>query len=170
MLKNDRLLLRPLQADDAPTLAALANNKRVWDNLRDAMPHPYTEQDARDFIGLVTDQSPALIFAITENGAFRGVIGLRAKADVYRQTAEIGYWLGEPYWGRGIASMAIGLVSDYGLGPLGFVRLEAGVFSHNPASMRVLEKNGYALEGIHHKAVTKNGRLLDEHLFARLAG
>ncbi len=115
------------------------------------------------FIHLKKDGDPRLTFAIEYHG---GIVGLICKEDVYRRSAEIGYWLGEPYWNRGFASIAIKLLTDYGLHGLDLNRIQAGVFEYNKASMRVLEKCGYKKEGIFRKSVIKNDRIFDEHQFA----
>lgn len=161
------LLLRPLRPEDAPALAALANNKKIWDRVRDYFPYPYTESDAREFIASARESDPPLSLAMEVAGEFCGVIGLMPQTDVNRKTAEIGYWLGEPYWGLGLATEAVRQMCAYGFG-LGFARLQAAVFDFNKASMRVLEKNGFRREGIFRRAVFKNGQFFDEHWYARL--
>ena len=168
MLTLQEVILRPLQDADAPRLAQLLNNKKIVDNLRDIIPYPYSIADARDFINAHIEQQPVLTFAVTYQFAFCGVIALVPQHDVYRKTAEIGYWLGEPFWGKGIATKSVALVSDYGF-ELGYARLATGVFEYNTASMKVLEKNGYYKEGVYKKAIFKNGRLWEEHRFAKIA-
>jgi ribosomal-protein-alanine N-acetyltransferase len=166
MLPPNHVALRRLQAADEAALARLANNKRIWDNLRDYVPFPYSRRDAADFIDLTAQEPVPMTFAIDCGGRLSGVVGLVGLRDVYRHTAEIGYWVGEPFWNRGVASAAVGLATRHGTEQLGFRRLHAGVFEHNAASMRVLRKNGYVPEGIFQKAVLKNDRLWDEHRFA----
>ena len=168
MLQDKNIVLRRLEESDAPVLAALANNKKVWDNVRDILPHPYTLDDAHFFIGLVKPENPQLSFAIEYNGAFCGMIGLAPQKDVYRKTAEIGYWLGEPFWGKGIATRAVKLVTDYGFNEMGFIRIHTGIFEYNIGSMRVLEKNGYLKDGIFKKSIFKNEKLWDEHRYFKL--
>jgi len=162
------LTLRRLQDEDKTALATLANNKMIWDHIRDVMPYPYTHSDAEFFISLTKKEVPAVTFAITVENDFCGVIGLIPKNDVYRLSAEMGYWIGEPYWGQGLATEAVNLMVNYAFDQLNLERVEAGVFEFNPASMRVLEKNGFVREGISRRAVYKNGRFCDEHKFARL--
>jgi len=162
-----RLILRPLYREDAPALSALANNKKIWDRVRDYFPFPYTETDAREFIATTQESDPPLSLALEHGGEFCGVIGLMPQSDVNRKSAEIGYWIGEPFWNKGLATEAVRQMCDYGFG-LGFARLQAAVFEYNGASMRVLEKNGFVREGIFRQAVYKNGRLWDEHWFGKL--
>jgi len=124
-------------------MASLLNNKKICDNLRDLIPFPYTEKDAVFFINAMKDGDPVTVFAMEYNDAFCGVISLVPQKDVYSKGAEIGYWLGEPFWNRGIVTTAVRLMTEYGFQQLGFSRLFAGVFEYNPSSMKVLEKNGY---------------------------
>ena len=161
------LRLRALRPEDAPALAALANNKKIWDRVRDYFPYPYTEGDARQFIASALESDPPLSLAIELEREFCGVIGLMPQTDVNRKTAEIGYWLGEPFWHRGLATEAVRQMCDYAFG-LGFARLQAAVFDFNTASMRVLEKNGFVREGIFRRSVFKNGQFWDEHWFGKL--
>jgi [ribosomal protein S5]-alanine N-acetyltransferase len=167
MLSEGNILLRRLSVDDAPLLAALANNRKIWINLRDVLPSPYTINDANSFISISTKDEPQTIFAIEYDGSFCGVVGIVPLSDVYRKTAEIGYWIGEPFWNKGIASVAVKLVTDYAFIELGFVRLHAGIFEYNKASMKVLLKNGYEQDGLFKKSIFKDGNLYDEYRFAK---
>jgi [ribosomal protein S5]-alanine N-acetyltransferase len=153
--------LRPWRVGDEASLVAHANNRRVSRNLRDRFPFPYASADADEWIARVSAETPAQNFAMVVDGAAVGGIGLQLGTDVFRRSAEIGYWLGESYWGRGIATEALRAVSDYAFATFDICRLEAGVFEWNPASMRVLEKAGYALEGRRRRSVTKDGRTID---------
>ena len=168
MLTQGSITLRSLKEDDKKPMAELLNNKNVCDNLRDLIPFPYTEKDAETFINLMKDQNPVMVFGIEYNGQICGVISLIAQHDVYCKSAEIGYWLGEPYWNKGMLTIAIKLITDYGLNQLDFVRIFAGVFEYNLPSMKVLEKNGYKKEGVFEKSVFKNGRIWDEHRYAKV--
>ena len=143
--------LRELEITDKKKLAELCNNKKIWDNLRDYMPFPYTEDNANDFIKYCQGENPQYTFAIEYNGEFVGTIGLVRQTDIYKLTAEIGYWIGEPYWGMGIATKAVQLITEYGFNELGLVRIYTGVFAFNKASQRVLEKVGFKLECIFEK-------------------
>ena len=167
MLKQYNTILRPLNESDTDALAQLANNKKIWDNLRDVLPFPYTVQHAIDFIGITKQENPPMTFAIEFEGNFCGVIGLIAQTDIYKKTAEIGYWVGEPFWNKGIASNAVKLITDYGLNQLDFIRIHTGIFEYNIGSMRVLLKNGYEKDGIFKNALFKNGQIWDEHRFSK---
>jgi ribosomal-protein-alanine N-acetyltransferase len=160
--------LREWQQDDIPAIVENANNKKIHDMLRDTFPFPYTENDAKKWITLHLYKSPATSFAITINGKVAGAIGVHQKEDVYRKSMELGYWLGEPYWGKGLAVQAVKEISAYAFTTFDVNRLFACVFAGNIASMRVLQKAGFILEGIHRSAVIKNDRILDEHVYALL--
>jgi len=162
------ITLRKLTLSDRKNLALLANNKKVWDNLRDYIPFPYTEKNAEDFIALVKDESPTLTFAIAYKEQFCGVISLIRQADVYRLTAEIGYWIGEPFWNKGIATEAVQFITAYGFTELELVRIHTGIFEYNKTSMRVLEKCGYTKDGVFEKSVIKNDQIWDEHRYSIL--
>ncbi|HAS41587.1 MAG TPA: GNAT family N-acetyltransferase [Microscillaceae bacterium] len=165
-LQKGKVMLRTLQETDARDLARHVNNKKIWDNLRDYIPFPYTEEDAKSFIASVANENPVYTFVITYEGQVCGVMGLVAQQDVYKKSASIGYWVSEDYWGKGIASTALELATHYGLYQLGHIRIDTSVFEYNPASMRVLEKNGYVKEGIFRKAIFKNNQIWDEHRYA----
>ncbi len=167
-ISAESILLRPPRPDDTQRLTLLANNKKIYDNLRDVFPHPYKEKDAEYFIGMCMKENPPVTFAIEYKGEFAGMIGLVPQQDVYRRTAEIGYWLGEPYRNKGIATAAVNLIVDYGFKKLKLVRIHTGVFDHNKGSQRVLEKCGFTLEAIFKKSVIKNGKILDEYRYAKL--
>lgn len=154
--------LRSFRPSDAPSLALHANNRRVWINLRDRFPHPYALEHAEEFIHAVTTTPPESHFAIVVDGAAAGAIGLMFQDDVYRRSAEVGYWLGEPFWGRGIVTEALRTITEWGFERFDLCRIYACVFEWNPASVRVLEKAGYEVEGRHRKAVTKDGHTVDQ--------
>ena len=167
MSESRAITLRRLADTDADSMALLANNKKIWDCVRDLFPHPYTPDDAVDFIKRTQTESPHLTFAIINQAdELCGVIGLVPNEDVYRIGSEIGYWIGEPYWGQGIASEAVARMIRYGFDELELERIYAGVFDFNKASMRVLERNGFTREGIRRRAVIKNGQVRDEHHYA----
>lgn len=168
MMSRGDIRLRQLSMTDKTSLAALANNKNVWDNLRGYMPYPYHEKDAVTFIRFTANENPPLNLGIEYRDELCGVIGLTPQHDVYKLSAEMGYWIGEPFWKRGIATTAVGLMTDYGFHRLNFIRIYAGVFEYNAASMRVLEKNGFRLEGISRCSILKNGRIWDEHRYANI--
>ncbi len=164
-MENQKIKIRKLELSDTLELAKLANNKNVWNNLRDYIPYPYSESDAETFINFTQTQNPQQSFGIECNNELCGVISLILQNDVYRKSAEIGYWIGQPYWGNGIATKAVKLITQYGLKKLNLIRIYAGVFENNIASMRTLEKNGYSKEGVFRKAIIKNGKTLDEHRY-----
>jgi len=164
-LTDNQLKLRAFRGSDSKKLAELCNNKRIWDNLRDYLPFPYTENNANDFIKYCQSESPQFTFAIEYNSEFVGSIGLVRQTDVYKLSAEIGYWIGEPYWGMGIATKAVRLITEYGFNTLGLVRIYTGVFDFNKASQRVLEKAGFNLECIFEKSVFKNDKICDEYRY-----
>jgi [ribosomal protein S5]-alanine N-acetyltransferase len=157
--------LREFRDSDRQELAELCNNKKVWDNLRDYIPFPYTENDAKEFIDFCKKESPQQTFAIEFNEKFAGCIGLVKQSDIYKLTAEIGYWIGEPFWGKGITTKAVRLITDYGFSKLGLVRIYSGVFDYNKASQRVLEKAGFKLECIFEKSIFKNNQIYDEYRY-----
>ncbi len=168
MLQHLKIILRSLKDDDQEALALLANNKKVWDNVRDMLPYSYTMDDAIFFINLTNQENPQVTFAIEYDGAFCGMIGLIPQKDVYRNTAEIGYWLGEPFWNKGITTTAVKLITDYGFNELNFIRIHSGIFEYNIASMKVLEKNGYKKDGVFKKNIFKNGKIWDEHRYSKI--
>ena len=161
------IVLRAFRDEDRDRLAELINNKKIWDNVRDVLPYPYTRENATEYINSCKEDNPQHNFAIDFNGELAGGIGLIPQTDIYRLTAEIGYWIGEPYWGQGIATEAVGLITEYGFSQLGLVRIFTGVFDFNKASQCVLEKSGYSIEGIFENSVVKNGKILNEYRYAR---
>jgi [ribosomal protein S5]-alanine N-acetyltransferase len=165
---QDNLKLREFRDSDIPILAELCNNRKIWDNLRDIIPYPYTEKDAEYFIGLCRKENRQTTFGIEHNGEFTGCIGLVLQNDIYKLSAELGYWIGEPYWGRGIATSAVNKIVDYGFTKLDLVRIYSGIFAFNKASQRVLEKAGFQLEGIFRNSVYKNGTICDEYRYAKI--
>jgi RimJ/RimL family protein N-acetyltransferase len=168
MLNSEKIILRRLNDSDRSSLAQLANNKKIWDNLRDMMPYPYSEDNASFFINMTKEEDPQMTFAIEYNNQLCGVIGLVPLQDVYKRTVEIGYWIGEPFWNKGIATEAVRLVSNYAFEELGFIRIHTGIFEYNTSSMKVLEKCGYKKDGVFEKAVLKNGNIYDEHRFSKI--
>ncbi len=162
------LRLRAPSPSDAEAIAKHANNREVWLNLRDRIPHPYSVGDAQGFIDLVKDQSPRLQFGIDVDGEVVGGIGLVPGGDIESRTAEVGYWLGPEYWGRGIATAALERICRYGFEELGLLRIFATPIAWNPASFRVLEKAGFQREGIMRNACVKDGKVADMILYAKI--
>jgi len=165
--QRKKVSIRALKIDDAPRMAELANNKKISINLRDAFPYPYTINDAESFINLCVNQNPTTIFAIEYNGLYVGNIALIKGTDVYSKSAEIGYFIGEPYWNKGIVTQAVNLITDFGFKSLGIVRIHTGVFEYNIPSQRVLEKCGFIKEAIFKNAIFKNGKLFNEVRYAK---
>jgi RimJ/RimL family protein N-acetyltransferase len=169
MSTADSIVLRPWARTDIDSLVRYANNRKVWINLRDLFPHPYTRTDAKKWIGhCESEASKPANFAIELSGEAIGGVGVRLLDDVHRLTAEIGYWIGEPFWGKGIATEALKRTTRYALAEFGLERLQATVFEWNPASARVLEKAGYVLEGRLRRSIFKDGRIGDALLYAML--
>lgn len=165
-LTSGNISLRALRESDAPQLAMLANNEKIGRNLRDGFPYPYTLEDAMSFIQKFM-HSPSL-FAIEYQGEYVGNISLTPCENVYRKSAEIGYFIGEPYWNKGIMTTAVNLITEFGFKELGLARIHTGVYEYNPASQRVLEKCGFVKEGTFRKSVFKNGQLWDEVRYAKI--
>jgi RimJ/RimL family protein N-acetyltransferase len=161
-------LLRPWNDSDAASLERYANNRRIWLNLRDGFPHPYTAEHAAQWIAKTREPSHMLLLAIDVGGEAVGSIGASRFDDVYKRSGEIGYWLGEPFWNRGIVTQAVEAFTELALRELEIVRLQAAVYGWNRASMRVLEKCGYVREGVLRKSVWKDGQLIDSVMYARL--
>jgi len=162
-----RCIIRPWRLDDADSLTKHANNRKIWIALRDHFPHPYTIEDAHTFLKSVISSEPVTLFCVEANGAAVGGIGIIIGADVHRQTAELGYWLSQEFWGRGIMTEAVAAFTDFCFQEFQLRRIYAEPFANNPASARVLEKTGFSLEGRLKNNVLKDGMLLDSLLYAR---
>jgi RimJ/RimL family protein N-acetyltransferase len=163
-----RCVVRCWADSDADSLTEHANNINVAKNLRDRFPHPYTRQNARDFLKFAAGRGDQSNLAIEVGGAAVGAIGYVPGTDVERFSAEIGYWLGEQFWGRGIVTEALVLVTDHAFADLNLLRLFALPFAENAASARVLEKAGYVLEGRLRASCVKYGVSRDQLLYARV--
>lgn len=162
--------LRTWTLADAPALAKLINNKKVQDNLRDGLPFPYGEEDAKAFLSamLASDPDQNLAFAIEADGKLIGSISATRCANIHFRTAELGYYLGESYWGKGFATEAVRQICDYIYRNTDIIRIFAEPFAYNTASCRVLEKAGFQLEGLLRSNAVKNGRILDMKMYARI--
>lgn len=167
-IKLKNCLLRGWQAGDEDSLALHANNYQIWRNVRDRFPYPYTLEDAQRWIEHASGEEPKTHFAITVDGIAVGGIGLIFHEDIYHRSAEIGYWLGEPYWGHGLATEAVSGITAWAFENYDLARIYAGVLAWNPASARVLEKAGFQFEARLRQAVTKAGITMDELLYARV--
>ena len=160
--------LRPWREGDEDSLVRHANNRHIWNNVRDFFPHPYTPRDANSWVRANKSYQKPTNLAIEINGQAVGNIGFTVKDDIYRYNAEIGYWLSEEYWGRGIMKQALPLMTGYIFQNFEVNRIFACVLEGNTASMRVLQSAGYLREAIQRKAAIKNNMYLDEHIFAIL--
>jgi RimJ/RimL family protein N-acetyltransferase len=158
--------VRSWRMGDAEALARHADNHKIWLNLRDAFPHPYTSHDAREFIRSLRNRTPETTFAIAVNGEAAGSVGFVLRHDVERVSAEIGYWLAEPFWGRGIATEALVAATSFAIATHSLTRIYALPFAWNAASCRVLEKAGYVLEGRLRRSAIKNGVITDQMQYA----
>ena len=167
-LKLQSCVIRPWSLSDAVAVQRYANNRKIWLNLRDIFPHPYTLDDAHAFLGYVTNEQPTTTFALAMPSEAIGCIGLQLGRDVHRKTAELGYWLGEPFWGRGIMSEAVAAFTHCAFGMYDLERIYAQPFANNPASARVLEKAGFVFEARLRASVFKDNKLLDSLLYARV--
>jgi len=167
-LQGTRCMVRDWRMSDAPGLVRHGNNPEVARQLRDRFPHPYTRQDAQRFLAFAVGADEPTNFAIEVDGEAAGAIGYVRSADVERYSAEIGYWLGESLWGRGIVTEAVRLLTDYAFDAVNLLRLFALPFADNTASTRVLEKAGYVLEGILRKSAVKHGVPRDQAIYARV--
>lgn len=165
-LEGDHFRIRDWRVGDERSLRQHADNRNVWINLRDAFPLPYTPADAAAWIRRATSASPPTNFAIEVDDAAVGGIGLRLGEDVHVRSAEIGFWLGEPFWGCGIMSEAVSLMTEFAFETFDICRIHAAVFAWNAASARVLEKADYRLEGRLRMSITKAGQTVDQLLYA----
>jgi RimJ/RimL family protein N-acetyltransferase len=160
--------VRSWRRDDLKSLVHHANNPKIAVNLRDQFPHPYTRRDGIDFLEYAQTQDPESSFAIEYGGQAVGGVGFLLGRDIARISAEMGYWLSEDFWGRGIATRAVTAMSDWAFDNYRLTRVFAMAFAHNTASIRVLEKSGFLGEGLMRKSAIKNGLILDQILFAKV--
>ncbi|NLW70475.1 MAG: GNAT family N-acetyltransferase [Eubacteriaceae bacterium] len=163
-------LILPWKADYADDLAAALNNKNITDNLRDGLPSPYTKQDALNYISamLGAEKDSQYPFAITLEGQAVGSISASRQSNIHSRTAEIGYYVAQPYWGKGICTSAVGQLAEFIFTNTDIIRLFAQPFADNAASCRVLEKCGFICEGILRKNAVKNGVVRDMKMYALL--
>lgn len=154
--------------EDAPSLAIYANNKKIWQNLRDAFPHPYTGGDAEKFISHIINTNPKTVFALAIKDEAIGSIGVIPGVDVHRFTAEMGYWLAEPFWGKGIMTEAVKFISEWAFHEFSLHRIFATPYATNAASARVLEKAGFMKEGILRSGAFKDGKVVDMFMYSRI--
>jgi len=160
--------VRSWRKDDLKSLVRHADNPKIAANLRDQFPHPYARRDGIDFLDYARSQEPECAFAIEYGGEAVGGVGFLLGRDIARRSAEMGYWLSEEHWGRGIATRAVTAMSDWAFAQYNLTRVFAMAFAHNAASIRVLEKAGFVREGILRRSAIKNGVILDQVLFAKV--
>jgi len=158
--------LRSWRLSDAESLVKYANNRNIWLNLRDRFPHPYTPRDALAFFDSILGKEPETVFAIDVGGEAIGGVGFALQKDVDRVSAELGYWIAEPFWGRGIATEVVKVMTSYALERHQLTRVFGMPFSRNVASCRVLEKAGYVFEGSLRRSAIKDGVIVDQCLYA----
>ena len=159
-------LLRPWRINDVESLVENANNANIAKFMTDMFPHPYTKSNAESFISFATKDDPVHIFAIEVDGKAIGGIGIHPQTDVMRKNAELGYWLGQNYWGKGIITRAVQQMVDFGFKTFDITRIYARPYHTNIASQRVLEKAGFTLEAKFEKTIFKDGEFLDELVYA----
>ena len=160
--------MRPWTVLDKAALARYANNRKVWINLRDAFPHPYTESSAENFLEMVGKQNPTTFFAIATRDEAIGGIGVSINQDVHRFTAELGYWLAEPFWGKGVMTEAVTWFTQFAFDSFHLMRIYAEPYANNLPSCRVLEKAGFTLEGRLRRSAIKDGQILDQFLYSQI--
>jgi ribosomal-protein-alanine N-acetyltransferase len=165
-IKGSQFTLRHWQLADAPALQKHADNPKVPANLLDRFPSPYSLADAEAFINVMVNKLTVTNFAIEINGEVAGGIGLDFRDDVYRKSPLIGYWLSEQYWGHGIMTEAVKLVTQYAFTYFDAICVLAFIFDRNAASKRVLERAGYTQQGVIKQSVIKAGEVMDEHIYA----
>ncbi|MDQ7053471.1 MAG: GNAT family protein [candidate division KSB1 bacterium] len=165
---NGDLVIRSYKDEDQEPLVKYINNRKIWLNLTDSVPHPYTRKDAENWIAHAMSEHPPQNFAIANGTELIGGIGLKFKKDVKRHSAAVGYWLGEPFWGKGIMTRVVRAFILWAFRTYPLKRISAGVYESNPASGRVLEKAGFILEGRLRKAILKNDQFLDMYLYSIL--
>jgi ribosomal-protein-alanine N-acetyltransferase len=165
---GDGVAIRSFEAADAAAIVKYADNRGVWLGLRDAFPHPYTLKDAHEWLDRALNQQPECNFAIATPEELIGGIGVGLGQGERRLSGEVGYWLGEPFWGKGIVTRAVMAFTDYVFETYDLVRVYADVFSNNTASARVLEKAGYRREAHFRKSIIKDGKILDLYVYTKL--
>ncbi|XCP86508.1 GNAT family protein [Roseburia hominis] len=162
--------IRKWKLTDASDLASALSNKHIQDNLRDGLPYPYTEKDGMDYISamLSANENDTFAFAIIVDNKVIGSIGVFRQENIHRQTAELGYYIAEEYWGKGIMTEAVKQICDYVFKNSDIIRIYAEPFSYNRASCRVLEKAGFQYEGTLRSNAVKGGKVIDMKMYARI--
>lgn len=160
--------IRQWKMEDAFDLADALNNKNIMNNLRDGLPYPYTENDAREYIEamLNSDKDTTFAFAITLEGKVIGSIGVFRKDNIHSRTAEMGYYIKESFWGKGLGTSAVKQICNYIFANTDIIRIFADPFAYNLASCRILEKSGFQYEGTLRSNAIKNGQILDMKMYS----
>ena len=160
--------IRQWRIEDADDLSKALNNKKILDNLRDGIPFPYTPKDAKEYIAtmLTADDEMVYAFAITIEDKAVGSIGMFRQTNIHSKTAELGYYIAEPYWGKGIGTSAVKQICDYIFQNTDIIRIFAEPFAHNTGSCRILEKCGFKCEGTLRKNAVKNGAVIDMKMYS----
>ena len=158
--------IRNWALSDLENLLRYADNPRIAQNMTDAFPHPYTQEAGEKFIAMAMSKNTVSIFAICLNNEVIGAIGVHPQNDIHKKSAELGYWLAEPFWGKGYMKQAVMQIIDYSFQNFDIVRLYARPFSSNIASQKVLEQCGFTFEATLKKSIYKNGEYLDELIYS----
>lgn len=162
----EKCTLRTLKIEDAKSIANNGNNVKIAAKMRDVFPSPYKIETAQAWINMnLLPANKDWVNAIVVNGEAVGVASILFKTDIYQHSAEVGYWIGEDYWGKGIVSEAVKALVEFALENTDITRLFAEVFDNNKASARVVEKAGLVYECTHKKAIIKNGEIMDSHIY-----
>jgi [ribosomal protein S5]-alanine N-acetyltransferase len=162
------LYIREIKESDKHSIVKYADNNKISDNLRDAFPFPYTLEDAENWLMVINDNITKRPFAIANDDELIGAIGIEPCRDVNRFAGELGYWLGEPFWGKGIATLVVKRFITFVFEYYDFIKIFAYVFSSNPSSASVLIKAGFKLEGCMRNQIVKNGQTLDQLIYGIL--
>jgi RimJ/RimL family protein N-acetyltransferase len=165
-LQCGKCVVRDWARSDKESMLQVANNLNIARNLMDVFPHPYTEKDADNWFSFLEQMPEPTHWAIEVQGRAAGGIGVRLGDGIFAKSGQLGYWMGEPWWGQGITTEAVAAVSRHAMSRFGLVRLESPVFAWNAASMRVLEKCGFVREAVRRSSAFKDGRLIDRVLYA----
>ena len=165
-MKQQQIKLRPWKKSDVPFFIKHATNSKISKFMTDRFPQPYTEKDAKMFIKSANLIQPTTRFAILYNEQVVGSIGIYPQEDINRLNAELGYWLAEEYWGKGIMSEAINYLLKYVFEILPIDRIFARPFPTNLASISILKKNNFVLEATIKNGLIKNGNKMDELIYA----
>jgi RimJ/RimL family protein N-acetyltransferase len=168
LLQFDKYQIREFLSSDAEALAKYANNREVSKYMRDSFPYPYTKENAVQWIDFAMKNYSSLFFAIADETELIGGIGAMPQTDVHRFSSEVGFWLGQSHWNKGIITKALPVFCNYLFTNFDFNRLTANVFEGNEASQKVLEKNGFVLEGKQRKSVFKENRFVDHYIYGLL--